>query len=152
MTRRLALVLVLTLACGAAAVAQQRPSGWITDPQTGCRAWNSAPGVDETITWDGPCTDGYVDGKGVLRWFSKGVLTETDDGDFKKGKLDGHVVMTAPPDFRFEGQFRDHLPNGPGTMHDADGQVYSGQWVDGCFNENGRRKAFGVGASCDFSS
>jgi hypothetical protein len=152
MTRRLAWAALLALASAATAVGQQLPSSWIADPQSGCRAWNSAPRADESVTWEGPCVDGYVDGKGVLQWFTKGVLSEIDDGEFKKGKLEGYAVMTSGPDFKFEGEFRDHLPNGPGTMHDADGQVYSGQWINGCFSEGGRRKAFGVGASCDFQS
>ena len=153
---RLALAILLALAWGAAALGQQQgqqlPSAWITDPQTGCRAWNAAPRVDESVTWEGPCVDGYVHGKGVLRWFKQGVLTEVDDGEFSKGKLEGHAELTNGPTFKFEGEFRGHLPNGPGTMHDSDGQVYSGQWINGCFNEGGRRRAFGVGASCDFQS
>jgi hypothetical protein len=152
MRLRLAFALVLAFAFEATAWGQQLASGWITDPQSGCRAWNSAPRAGESVTWEGRCVDGYVHGKGVLRWFYNGALSETDDGEFKAGKLDGYAEMTNGPDFKFEGQFRDHLPNGQGTMHDADGEVYSGQWVDGCFNERGRRKVFGVGASCDFGS
>lgn len=149
---RLALAVMLTLASAASAAGQQLPSDWITDPKSGCRAWNAAPRAGESVTWEGPCVDGTAEGKGVLRWFLNGEMTEIDAGDFKKGKLDGHAEITNPPNFSFEGEFRDHLPNGPGTMHDADGQVYSGQWVNGCFNEGGRRRSFGVGASCDFQS
>jgi hypothetical protein len=160
MTLRWALAVLLVLASGAVAVGQQQgqqpgqqlPSDWITDSQGGCRTWNAAPRVGESVTWEGACVDGYVEGKGVLRWFLNGVVTEIDAGEFRKGKLEGHAEMTNGPTFRFEGEFHDHLPNGQGTMHDSDGQVYSGQWVNGCFSEGGRRKAFGVGASCDFQS
>ena len=72
MTFRPALAVLLTLASATAAHGQQQgqqpgqqlPSGWITDPQTGCHAWNSAPRVDESVTWAGPCVDG--DGLRVL--------------------------------------------------------------------------------------
>jgi hypothetical protein len=39
----------------------QQDRSWIAD-QNGCRVWNSNPGSEETVTWSGPCKDGYANG------------------------------------------------------------------------------------------
>ena len=139
------ILMVLMAAASASASAQQRkPAGWIADPQSGCRTWNPSPSEDERITWAGPCVNGFLHGKGVLRWFSKEVLYETDEGEFRNGKLNGQAILSFTNGTRFEGQFRDQIPNGQGTYRAKDGQIYSGQWTNGCFNQGGRQIAYNV--------
>ncbi|QQS12322.1 MAG: hypothetical protein IPK81_22995 [Rhodospirillales bacterium] len=82
--------------------------------------------------------DGYAHGRGTLRWYSKGDNYETQEGEFRAGKLDGWVV-SKDDEGTFEGEFRDNLPNGEGTRRLNDGEVYSGRWRDGCFDQGGRR-------------
>ena len=38
---------------------------WITDNH-GCKVWDSLPSANESVSWSGPCKDGYADGKGTL--------------------------------------------------------------------------------------
>lgn len=139
--RRLCVIAIAVIAIMTVlpAAGQNRPAGWIADARTGCRVWNPAPDPDESVTWEGPCVNGFAHGKGVLRWYSAGKLTETDSGDFRNGKLNGYAVVVFESGRRFEGQWRDQRPNGRGTLKAADGQVFSGQWRNGCFNEGGRR-------------
>jgi hypothetical protein len=135
-------------------------AGWIVDRRTECRLWNSAylreyagvPGRSTHITWDGPCVNGYGSGHGVLHWFADGIEYETDEGEFRNGKLNGHAIVTLKGlgiFKRFEGEFRDNRPNGIGTLEDRESilrheskETYTGTWSRGCFAENGRRAYF----------
>src|SRR5208282_1753919 len=40
---------------------------WITDSH-GCKVWDSLPSANESVSWSGPCKDGYADGEGTLAW------------------------------------------------------------------------------------
>ena len=134
-------LLALCLGASVAAHAQEAPPGWIADPRTGCRAWNNYPQEDERITWDGPCVNGMAHGRGVLRWFIDDDNYETAEGEFREGKLNGRAVVTHESG-TFEGEFRDNRPNGEGTLRTVDGEVFSGTWKDGCFDQDGRRSSF----------
>ena len=138
---RVCLSFILTLGASISALAQGLPAGWIADPQTGCRVWNNYPSPDDRIKWEGPCVDGYADGTGTTKWFSKGEIYETDSGQFKKGKADGNVVVMVSRG-RFEGEFRNNRPNGAGTFTAADGKVYAGVWTNGCFRQGDRKMTF----------
>jgi hypothetical protein len=152
MLRTISFLVIVLLAAALPAASQQRPSGWIADPRSGCRAWDPIPEPDEAIQWEGPCVDGYLDGAGVLRWYSRGKLIETDEGQFRRGKVHGHAILHLQGGASFEGEFREQIPNGFGTMRTKDGQVYSGQWRNGCFNEGGRQMAYEVSPkSCGFN-
>src|SRR5262245_8366526 len=67
-------------ACFPAAAAEDDVS-WIAD-QRGCKVANTFPRPGETITWSGPCKNGYADGDGVMQWFLDG---KEDD------RYEGHV-------------------------------------------------------------
>ena len=134
-------LLAVWLAVGAAAQAQEQPPGWIADPRTGCRIWNNYPQDDERITWDGPCVNGMAHGRGVLRWFVDDENYETAAGEFREGKLNGQAIVQHESG-TFEGEFSDNKPNGEGTLRSSDGEVYSGTWKNGCFEQDGRRAYF----------
>lgn len=145
------LLLTLFAALPGLGYAQQRSPEWLTDSSTGCRVWNPFPQFDETVMWKGPCVDGFVHGRGTLRWFISGKLFGTDEGEFRRGKLNGFGVLAFTNGMRFEGNFEDHQPHGQGTLRTEDGQVYSGQWSHGCFLDGNRKKAFGVAPEdCEF--
>jgi hypothetical protein len=131
--------------------AQQRTAEWLADSSTGCRVWNPFPQFDESITWKGPCVDGFAHGRGPLRWFISGKLFGTDEGEFRRGKLHGFARLAFTNGMRFEGNFEDHEPNGQGTLRTENGEVYSGHWSYGCFRDGNRTKAFGVTPdTCEF--
>lgn len=139
---------VFALSLPGVAIAQPLVGGWIADPSTGCRVWDPYPKADESVKWDGACANGFLQGKGVLRWYVKGQLTETVSATYYAGKMSGHVVLTGS-NYSFEGELQNQVPNGFGTLKFDSGQVYSGQWVNGCFNDGSRRFAYMVTtASC----
>lgn len=163
------------------------PPGFIADPKSGCKIFNPDPfvmsdlreaatGVPSpdasptvtTISWGGPCKDGYADGRGVLQWiegghvvgrtegeFHKGMLfgralTVYDDGrraegEYSAGKLNGRGVLTFSDRSRFDGEFKDNRPNGKGKAVDARGNRYEGGFQDG------RREGFGIFLGADGS-
>jgi hypothetical protein len=120
------------------ATAQTRQPGWTVDAQSGCRVWNPSPEPEDSIKWQGPCVNGFADGKGVLRWYSIGNHYETDEGEFREGKLNGFAILTWTSGRRFEGMWRDQKPNGQGTLRTSDGEVYTGEWRNGCFKQGSR--------------
>lgn len=138
---KLGLLVAALAAAGVARAQEDRPSGWIADPRSGCQVWNNFPQEDERIEWTGPCVDGYAHGRGTLRWFQKDENYETQEGELRGGKLNGWV-FSKDDEGTFEGEFRDNLPNGEGTRRLKDGEVYSGRWRDGCFDQGGRRAVY----------
>jgi hypothetical protein len=138
----------VALAFPSVAFAQEMVGGWIADKSTGCRVWNPYPTAEESVKWDGECFKGFAQGSGMQRWYKKGVLVETATAVARHGMLNGHVMVVSP-DFNFDGEFRDNVASGPGTLKLSNGQVYSGQWAKGCFNDGSRRFAYTVTkASC----
>lgn len=133
-------------------VANAQPPGWIADSRTGCQAWNDDPNSDDSISWSGPCVNGYAHGKGTLQWFSGGKNYETDDGEFRNGRMNGFGTVAFPNGMRFEGEFRDGKPDGKGTLRSGRGELFSGTWSKGCFDDNGRRAYFvATPKDCGFS-
>ena len=150
---RFGAVTVLAFCAASAAHAQDIISRWIVDARSGCRLWNLSPDSDERIEWHGACVGGYGQGHGLLKWYVNGALYEIDDGEFVHGMMNGHVTMTFADGTHFDGAFRDHLPNGPGTLRTAVNEIYSGVWTSGCFDDGKRRMSFGVRLSaCKFVS
>jgi hypothetical protein len=139
-------VLALVLGVPVLAFAQGQ---WVAD-RSGCRAWDNYPDPDDRIEWNGGCRDGYLDGQGTLRWIAKGENYETATGEFKHGMLEGHGVVDAKRG-RFEGEFRGNRPNGNGTFNAKNGEAYSGNWTNGCFQQGNRLTTFYTNArECGF--
>lgn len=68
---------------------------WVED-SSGCKVANPHPQPIETIKWSGRCKFGYVDGPGVVHWFSDGKPNGMTSGSFKEGKLTGKGSVTFP--------------------------------------------------------
>lgn len=132
------------------AFAQQSRSGWVTDTQAGCKAWSNYMQDGESIRWSGKCVDGYVHGRGTLRWYEDGKNVETDEGEFIKGKLHGFAVITTSDGKRFEGEFRDNKPEGKGTLETETGEVFSGRWARGCFRDGKEVFFFSTREECAY--
>lgn len=134
-------------ACGMLPAQQQQSPSWVADPNSGCRVWDNYPEPDDRAEWSGPCVNGYAEGTGTLKWFSKGVNYEIDTGQFVAGKMQGHgtsdIFASGQLSQHFEGEFSQNRPNGLGTLTDKkSGQSDSGNWVNGCFNDGTRRAHF----------
>jgi hypothetical protein len=84
--------------------------GWITATNQPCKIWNPEPQPNESVTWSGPCQDGFASGKGILRWTEDGKPDAEFDGDYASGKRNGFGVMIAPDGQRVEGEWTDDEP------------------------------------------
>ena len=91
------------------------PPGWITASNQPCKVWNPEPQPNESVTWSGPCKDGFASGKGVLLWTENGKPDVKFDGNYKNGKRNGHGVLITPDGQRVEGEWlNDSLLAGDG--------------------------------------
>ena len=125
----------------------RRSPGWFTNDK-GCRVWDPSAKSNENFTWSGPCPNGTAAGEGVLQWFEDKKPTDRYEGHLENGRVSGHGVLEWA-DGRYDGQWSDFRPQGQGTYRNAKGEVFSGNWVLGCFHDGNRRAAIGVNpASC----
>ncbi len=148
---RLLLGLLLGLTTGYASA----EDGWIAD-KNGCKLANPSPKPGETVTWSGPCINGFAQGRGIVQWYvdgkagvtyegalargaasGQGKLTMPDGatyaGGWLDGKQDGSGKYSAPNGTRYEGEWKDGVPNGRGIMHSASGEVMDGIWKSGTY-------------------
>src|SRR5665213_2190996 len=84
--------------------------GWITATNKPCKVWNPEPQPNESVTWSGPCKDGFASGKGILRWTEDGKPDAEFDGQYASGKRNGSGVMITPEGQRIEGEWADDEP------------------------------------------
>ena len=98
------------------AVAQKEnptPPDWITTTNKPCKVWNPEPQPNESVTWSGPCKDGFASGQGILKWTENGKPDVEFDGEYAEGKRNGHGVLITPDGNRIEGDWRnDRLVTG----------------------------------------
>jgi hypothetical protein len=149
---------------------QLKKPKWIDTGHADCQTWDPYPQRNETVTWTGPCQSGRAEGEGTLTWHytdrTGKALIETASGTQIAGKWDGPTTMALPSGNHFEGVYRDGMKNGhgvftwtdgrydgewkddkqsgPGTYTDAEGVEHSGQWVDGCLDEDDNVIALGT--------
>jgi hypothetical protein len=147
----------LALPCAA----QDGQPGWIADPKTSCRIWNSSPERGNSIRWSGECRDGLAHGQGTLEWFIDDSPSSRFEGEYRDGQLNGRgIYVFANGDryegeyaddmrsgrgtfiyadgTRYEGEWRNDFPHGQGTLKRSDGTVFSGSWTTGCFRQDGK--------------
>ena len=92
------------------------PPDWITTTNKPCKVWNPEPQADESVTWSGPCQDGFASGRGILRWTENGKPDVVFDGEYADGKRNGHGILITPDGNHVEGEWRDDkLLTGPGN-------------------------------------
>lgn len=146
----------LALACLFLLAAAAAPAGaqnqieitlhWITDSH-GCKVWDSQPSAHESVTWSGSCVDGYAEGKGTLAWFIAGKPYGTYEGELKGGHYDGEGTQIWPSGARYDGDWKDDRANGHGIYRNPLGEVCSGKWLNGCFQDGGCNHSVGT-AKC----
>ena len=92
------------------------PPDWITTTNKPCKVWNPEPQADESVTWSGPCQDGFASGRGILKWTENGKPDVVFDGEYADGKRNGHGILITPDGNHVEGEWRDDkLLTGPGN-------------------------------------
>jgi hypothetical protein len=129
--------------------------GWIAD-SNGCKISDPSPKPGETVTWSGPCVDGFAQGQGIVQWYEndnagvryqgtlargaasgQGKLTMPDgttyEGGWRDGKQQGTGRYSAPGGTRYEGEWKDGAPDGRGIMHGPAGEVMDGIWKGGSY-------------------
>jgi hypothetical protein len=70
--------------------------------------WNNYPRPDDKAFWTGGHdANGYAEGQGTLRWYTRGRFVTEYVGRMVRGKLDGPVKNTDASGKRFHGTFID---------------------------------------------
>ena len=106
-------------------------SNWLADAKTGCKIWDGVPEAGESVSWDGPCQDGWASGPGTLLWFKDGKANGSYVGERVAGKAQGRGVNTWQSGDRYEGDWKNDVPDGKGTYTWKDGSGYQGEWHNG---------------------
>lgn len=76
----------------------------------GCKAFNPNPKSDETILWNGDCTNGFISGPGTLTWLLSGVFVSSSTGNFERGRLtQGKASAKFANGFEFDGELDSDL-------------------------------------------
>jgi MORN repeat len=116
---------------------------WLMDTEAGCRMWDWHPDVNDTATWTGACPLGLKDGQGIVQWFEHGEPIDRFEGTYRAGMRQGFGLYAWNKTDRYEGNYEDDRPDGFGTAHLA-GEVFTGQWKNGCLKIGERVVAIGV--------
>jgi hypothetical protein len=104
---------------------------FIADSAESCSVWNPNPVDDESITWDGSCSEGKATGQGTVQWFEHGEAVQTVKGTFAAGRLIGHGTLSWSSGHWYEGEFQDSEFHGVGVFVWPDGSRYEGEFVAG---------------------
>lgn len=80
-------------------------STWITDAKSGCKAYNPDPQPNETISWEGTCKEGLINGFGTLIWSNKGNEVARHIGLFENGRPNGKGKFMVVNEAPIEGYF-----------------------------------------------
>ena len=108
------------------------PPGWVKDFKTGCQIWD-AEGVNpkQSISWSGKCTQGKIQGYGVVQWYENGQPIDFKfEGNFVDGRSVGKMKIASSAT-TYIGEVTNNLPNGQGTTSWSNGMVFTGQHVNG---------------------
>src|SRR5471030_1219319 len=131
---------------------------WLKDGA--CALFSAGAGPGDTVSWTGPCVDGFAEGLGTATFthdgqsqsftasFSHGVIPDghvitrwgqgwSYDGETVHGRFDGAGILTTDASDRFEGQWNDGKMTGFGVLRRANGELYAGDWKDDKPNGNG---------------
>lgn len=110
----------------------------IADPETGCKVWNSSALNHYSISWQGPCNNGFADGMGSLQWFAGGRPSGRYDGEYQAGKMQGLGTYAMPNGSRHTGHYHHNKRNSQGTYVWEDGTRYEGQFSENMMQGEGQ--------------
>ena len=98
--------------------------------------WNPAPIINETIIYEGRCERGYAQGIGFAKFYINGELSETWEGNFIDGKLNG-IVVVSKKERQSIGEYSNDAFNGRVKFVEKDGTIYEGYTKNGEPHGNG---------------
>jgi len=116
---------------------------WLFDTELGCRMWDWHPDQHDKASWSGTCPKGQKEGRGVLQWYEHGQPIDRFEGTYRNNRREGFGRYEWNEADRFEGHYVNGVPQGFGTAHIA-GEVFSGEWRNGCLTKGTRVVAIGV--------
>jgi hypothetical protein len=116
---------------------------WLYDTELGCRMWDWHPDPQDKVSWSGACPGGQKEGHGVLQWFEHGQPIDRFEGTYRRNRREGFGRYEWNGADRFEGHYAKGVPQGFGTARIA-GEVFSGDWRNGCLRKGTRVIAIGV--------
>jgi hypothetical protein len=90
--------------------------GMFQRTKDGVLIWNNYPRPDDKAFWSGGHdANGYAEGQGTLRWYTRGRFVTEYVGRMVHGKLDGPVKNTDASGKRFHGTFIDGVKSADWT-------------------------------------
>jgi hypothetical protein len=96
-----------------------------------CKIHNQFPIPNETVTYEGECSNSYAEGKSSVAWAVNGKIHQIINGQYKQGKLEGECsIVVSDSKMRFDGQCKNDMPVF-GTYIDKEGKIYTGNLVNG---------------------
>jgi hypothetical protein len=116
---------------------------WLMDTELGCRMWDWHPDKGDKPSWTGACRNGLKEGRGNAQWFEDGQAIDRFAGTYHLDRRQGFGLYVWNDENWYEGNYDNDRPNGAGIAHVA-GEVFSGQWKDGCLKKGDRVVAIGV--------
>jgi len=116
---------------------------WLYDTVLGCRMWDWHPDPHDTASWSGACPKGQKEGHGVVQWFEHGQRIDRFEGTYRHNRREGFGRYEWNEADRFEGLYVNGVPQGFGIARIA-GEVFSGEWHNGCLRKGVRVVAIGV--------
>lgn len=139
--------LVAGLLCANGRTKTAKDSTWVVT-SSGCKVYRAKPEKNETITWSGPCTNGYASGEGTLVRTQNGKPIEQYTGTLKKGiahgkgKLEKYLTKEI-----LEGQFINGELEGRGkyisfSQTNVINVYYEGEFRKSLINGYGKRFEF----------
>ena len=137
---------------------RQSTGQWLKDGA--CSLFSAGAAGSDTVSWTGPCVDGYAEGLGTATFthdgqsqsftatFHNGVIPDghvitrwgagwSYDGETVGGRFQGAGILTTDTSDRFEGQWAEGKMTGFGVLRRANGERYAGDWKDDKPNGNG---------------
>lgn len=116
----------------------QRKPQWLSDPKTGCAAFDIDAEPADGLVWSGACVDGRANGVGTATYLLQGKLLRSVTGVFDAGALrDGHVAVKWADGSTYDGDERAGRMDGSGVFISATGDRFQGSWINDHLNGHG---------------
>ena len=106
---------------------------WFATDKINCFVWNPQPQPQETVTWSGECSNGKVNGVGILSWSNGDKYI----GEYQDGNMHGQGTYAWENKDQYTGEWQNNNFHGKGTFTYGDGDKYVGKYKDGKFHGQG---------------
>ncbi|MCO6417760.1 hypothetical protein JYK14_16555 [Siccirubricoccus sp. KC 17139] len=98
-------------------------------------------GQDRSMAYEGPLVHGKAEGRGKLNHYEGGELTVVEEGEYRNDHLVEGRLEIQRQGLTYEGRMRAGHPHGQGRLT-LRGQVFEGEWENGCLPFRGAWVAF----------